>query len=171
MSLLFLETTLQTYANELIGLKRADGKKNFFVVSDPENAESAIQAARNQLGWPCLLLEFPDQQYEENTTADFVIIPLSLCVIKFNNQQENGVESIKNTIYTTCEPLLAQIIARFKKEAKAKTLKYNCAPIVFMPRIEGQWIGPIINTAHGYRYSFEIRVVKNPFKFEPTNWQ
>ncbi len=165
----FLENTLQAYANQLTGLKRADGKRNFFVVPDPENAETALNALRNELGWPILLLEFPDNDIDEGSvTTDTLQVGLS--VMKYVDTKTKGIDEIRSHIYETCVPLLEQIIARLKKDAWSKTLKYNCAPVQISTRLQGQWIGPVLNYAWGYRYSVEIKIYRDPFRVNASMW-
>lgn len=169
MSLLFLENTLQQYANELMGLQRSDSKRNFFVVPDAENAEAALTAVRNELGWPCLILEYPDSEVvEENATTE--TLQVNIAVLHFSDQKNSGINNAKTVIYEICAPLVEQVLAKLKKDAKSKTLKYNCAPVHIMQRAQGQWIGPVINGAWGFRYSVDMRIFRDPFRYDATKW-
>lgn len=162
MSLPFLEKTLQKYANEDRAIARADSKLNFCVVPDPQNAEPALAALRNSLGWPCLVLEFPDNDVSEES-ATFDTLRTSIAVLHFSDVKNSGKNDAKSVIYEVCKPTLERIIGRLKKEAKKKIIKDGCTPLQVMSRVSGEWIGPVLNGAWGYRYTIEIRFWRDPF--------
>lgn len=145
------------------------GMVNMFFTEGPDMASTLIQAIRNKLTLPCLLVEFYDED-NENTDARSQLLTSAFIVLDQAKTSKEGKEDIESAIYQRCKKAADQIFARMKNQSDRMRLKIDGKPAMLAGSSPGNWVGPLNNDLYGWRIEFTWRIAAGTC-FDPLAWQ
>jgi hypothetical protein len=144
-------------AARLTLLGNRPGKVNLFFIDVPEEADVLMQAIRTQVVFPCLCVEFYDEDIEQSG-SQFKILKSAFLVLAPAEKKEKGQDKTRAVIYEVAKPAADQIFALMLKKSDRMELKVNGKPAVVLPSTSGNWIGPVHNDLYGWRIEFNWRI-------------
>lgn len=163
---------LSAYAAQLIGLGvPLVNQTNFLFGPSIADSDVLINAIKNRAAFPALMLEYPDNNADDNNRTGMVeTLQFGVSVIAHVSARDS-VDGIAEVIYETCKPLVDRVIARLQKDSDAKTFGVPCQfRLQLLRSYNGNWAGPAGNNIYGYRYTVDIRVFGSDFSYNPAHW-
>lgn len=144
-------------ASKLRLLGRESGKINLVFIEEPETANALLVALKEKMTYPCLVVEFPDEDLDAGE-LDFRTIIGAFAILAPVNTNANGVNDVRSAIYQRTRPAANQIMARMRKLVRRGELTLDGQMITMEGKVSGNWVGPLHNRLYGWRYAFEWRI-------------
>jgi hypothetical protein len=149
-------------------LSQESGKINLFFVDGPENADTVLNELKNRIGFPCLLVEYYDEDVRDDA-GKFTSISGAFVILQSVSKKVNGQDSVRNAIYEDAKPAADQVLAYMQKLSSTGRLKFDNKPATLLPDAKGLWVGPLHSDLYGWRYEFTWRIAAGAC-FDPDHW-
>lgn len=144
-------------AARLTLLGQQPGMSNLFFVADPDEAHVLLQAIRQRLALPALVVEYYDESKSDNggmmTEIQGAFVVLAQADIK-----QQGHDHVRTAIYERAKPAADAIAARMLYQSDRNELLLGGKRATLLPTLEGNWVGPLHNDLYGWRYEFTWRI-------------
>ncbi|SDE20475.1 hypothetical protein SAMN04487996_10433 [Dyadobacter soli] len=142
---------------KLLLLGRDSGKSNLIFIQEPELANALLVALKNKMSYPCVVVEFPDEDLDAGA-LDYRTITGAFAVLEPIKTDANGADDIRAGVYERLKPAADQIMARMRNLTRRGELQLDGQMITMEGAVHGNWVGPLFNNMYGWRYSFEWRI-------------
>lgn len=159
-----------TVSKQLKLLGQEQGKINLFFVESPEMAEALLSAIKTGVTYPCLLVEFYDEDPSE-TNGKFSQLSGAFAVLAPAQKSTAGANNKQEVIYTKCKPAADQVLAKMLKQSSWLDMKIDGKPVTVGSDAKGMWVGPLHNDLYGWRYEFTWRISGTPACFDTDAWE
>jgi hypothetical protein len=155
-------------AKKLHLLGQEPGKINLFFSEGPEMASMLVQAIRNKLTLPCLMVEFYDED-NDNSDSRSRMMRSAFIVLDQAETNNQGKQDIENAIYQRCKKAADQIFARMSKQSDRMQIKIDGKITMLNGSNPGMWVGPLHNNLYGWRIEFAWRIAAGTC-YDPAAW-
>ena len=156
-------------ASQLDLIGQEPGKNNLFFVDTPETADVLMQALKSRTTFPCLLVEYYDEDITD-LSGKFTELNGAFIVLQRVSKKTEGNDSTREAIYVDAKPAADQILAYMQKIANTGDLKIGGVRATLLPNIKGLWVGPLHSDLYGWRYEFTWRIAAASC-FNPAHWK
>jgi hypothetical protein len=139
-----------------------------FFIDVPEEADTLMAALRSQVIFPCLCVEFYDEDPDQSG-SQFRVLKAAFVVLAHAEKKEKGQDHTRSVIYEVAKPAADQIFAHMLKKSDKMELKVNGKPAIVIPSTTGNWVGPVHNDLYGWRIEFTWRIASGTC-YKPELW-
>lgn len=159
-----------TVSKQLKLLGQKPGKINLFFVEDPELADALLVAIKDDVDYPCLLVEYYDEDPSENN-GKFSQISGAFAVLAPIDKSVKGEVNKRLVIYEKCKPAADQVLAKMLKLSAWIEMAIDGKKATVLPDAKGMWVGPLHNNLYGWRYEFTWRISGTPACYNADAWE